>query len=179
MVAREIKREDYSWAAGLFEGEGSFPRTGGKEKASNYPIATLQMTDEGPVRRFMSVVEVGSIIHIPISKNNPAYKPMWRWKVHGFEKTQAVVAFLWPWLDCRRRARAKDMLLSYVPGIRLGQINAAKTHCPVGHPYDSVNTQVVNNKWRQCRICNRDRIRARRLRAREMYKELIKRLELV
>jgi hypothetical protein len=35
----------------------------------------------------------------------------------------------------------------------------ARTHCPKGHPYDAVNTNVINvrggGKYRQCRACNR------------------------
>lgn len=37
-------------------------------------------------------------------------------------------------------------------------INAAKTHCPYGHPYDEVNTFINVRGSRECRIC----IRARR-----------------
>lgn len=35
-----------------------------------------------------------------------------------------------------------------------GARNAAKTHCPVGHPYDESNTHVYKGS-RQCRACNR------------------------
>lgn len=47
-------------------------------------------------------------------------------------------------------------------------INARKTECPQGHPYDADNT-YVNPKtgWRMCRTCNRIRaIKAWRLRQR-------------
>lgn len=40
--------------------------------------------------------------------------------------------------------------------------NAAKTHCPQGHPYDEVNTGVTPNGWRVCRTC--DRLATRRKR---------------
>jgi hypothetical protein len=34
--------------------------------------------------------------------------------------------------------------------------HAAKTYCPMGHPYNSVNTRM-NHGSRVCRICHRDR----------------------
>ncbi|KKN63763.1 hypothetical protein LCGC14_0498670 [marine sediment metagenome] len=35
-------------------------------------------------------------------------------------------------------------------------INAAKTHCPQGHPYDLFNTYFSLEGERKCRICRRD-----------------------
>jgi hypothetical protein len=32
-------------------------------------------------------------------------------------------------------------------------LNAIKTHCPQGHPYDEENTHVNARGWRQCRAC--------------------------
>lgn len=49
---------------------------------------------------------------------------------------------------------------------------AAKTHCPQGHPYDAENTWIRSRERRgrtayerRCRACHRDRTRARRSRA--------------
>jgi hypothetical protein len=43
--------------------------------------------------------------------------------------------------------------------VGMGQANAAKTHCPAGHPYDGDNLYIppsrANN--RMCRACRRDR----------------------
>lgn len=40
--------------------------------------------------------------------------------------------------------------------------NAAKTHCPIGHPYDDSNTYICKRGLRKCRACSRDRMRQRR-----------------
>lgn len=42
------------------------------------------------------------------------------------------------------------------PG-HVAQINASKTHCPEGHPYDEENTYKTPNGKRQCRTCNKGR----------------------
>lgn len=49
-------------------------------------------------------------------------------------------------------------------GETIPAINARKTHCPQGHPYDEVNT-YWRNGWRACRACHRataNRARAKR-----------------
>lgn len=52
---------------------------------------------------------------------------------------------------------------------------AAKTHCPEGHPYDEANTYVSPNGGRNCRACtrvrNREAQRRRRSAAREAKTE--------
>jgi hypothetical protein len=42
----------------------------------------------------------------------------------------------------------------------LPAVNARKTHCAHGHPFDEANTLHVRGQ-RQCRTCNRERERAR------------------
>lgn len=46
---------------------------------------------------------------------------------------------------------------------RLGAVTAArqraKTHCPYGHRYSPENTRVGSNGSRNCRTCERDRMR--------------------
>ncbi len=48
----------------------------------------------------------------------------------------------------------------------VGQHYAQKTHCPRGHPYDSVNTYVAPRGDRMCRACMVIRQRDRRSRKR-------------
>jgi hypothetical protein len=43
-----------------------------------------------------------------------------------------------------------------------GAHNAAKTHCPQGHPYDEVNTYLMPRGGRSCKQCARER-QARKL----------------
>lgn len=41
------------------------------------------------------------------------------------------------------------------------------THCPQGHEYTRENTRLAHGKYKQCKICDRDRMRASRAAARE------------
>lgn len=51
-------------------------------------------------------------------------------------------------------------------GNGLAAENAAKTHCPQGHPYDEANTYVTPEGWRVCRECLRNRDAKKRKAAR-------------
>ncbi len=44
-------------------------------------------------------------------------------------------------------------------GETLTALNAAKTHCPKGHPYDDENTMIEANGGRKCKTCNREKVR--------------------
>lgn len=58
-----------------------------------------------------------------------------------------------------------------------GASNAAKTHCPSGHPYNEENTRwTKNNRSRICRICARKSYLANYEKTKKMKFE-IKRLE--
>jgi hypothetical protein len=52
----------------------------------------------------------------------------------------------------------------------MGRHNAAKTHCPDGHPYDEANTYVRPDGGRECRICRNASVRA--CMQRSMMKEI-------
>lgn len=43
-------------------------------------------------------------------------------------------------------------------------VNAAKTHCDHGHPFNEINTYIDTRGWRGCRPCRREAMRRRRAR---------------
>lgn len=45
--------------------------------------------------------------------------------------------------------------------IEQGRCRWALDRCPAGHLYDEANTHLDKHGWRHCRLCNRDRARAR------------------
>ena len=104
---RQINREDLAWAAGLFEGEGSF--TFARRGKYVSIVAELGMTDEDRVKRFQEVLGIGNTtVHTKPIKTH--WKTMYLWKTGSFEGVQAVISMLWPWLGPRRRNRAKEIL---------------------------------------------------------------------
>ncbi len=56
----------------------------------------------------------------------------------------------------------------------VGLIQALRTHCPKGHPYDEKNTHVrPKNGKRECLTCARDRERVKRKKIRLQNRELV------
>jgi hypothetical protein len=92
-----------AWAAGLFEGEGSF------SCASSRVMSRLSSTDEDVVRKFREVVRVGRV-YGPAMHGHLGTKPLWTWQVTAFEDVQAIVAMFWRWLGQRRRKKALETL---------------------------------------------------------------------
>jgi len=70
---------------------------------------------------------------------------------------------------CRNRACVNPDHMDVVPqainvrrgfaGYVTGALNAAKTHCPEGHPYTAENTLTDKRGCRSCRECSRFRCR--------------------
>lgn len=60
--------------------------------------------------------------------------------------------------------RPKTLQANIMRSSGLGPRNAAKTHCPAGHPYDEENTYFYfrnGGQHRICRECSRERCRRR------------------
>jgi len=57
-----------------------------------------------------------------------------------------------------------------------GSLNAAKTHCRHGHPFDEANTQLRPNGSRWCRACARGRWHRRKRALQDSALELLDRL---
>jgi len=98
-------REELAWAAGLFDGEGSIVLV---KRANHRQHAEMSMglTDRDLIQRFQNVM--GGCMNGP--HTHVAGLAMWSWNLHTFEKVQAAIVMLWPWLGERRRTRATEVL---------------------------------------------------------------------
>lgn len=105
-----FSREQLAWAAGLFEGEGSFGFYSSKSVPRKV-VARLTITDEDVIRHFHSVISLGRIYGPHITAKGT--KPAWTWTTTTFEEAQAVIALLWGWLGARRKNTAKKALIQY------------------------------------------------------------------
>src|SRR5208282_6227159 len=99
-MARE-RQKDIAWAAGLFEGEGTFfLNTNGS------PSAGLKMTDEDVVDRFARIIGEGVIRRYDPP---PPRKPIWHWRLGTKVRVGEIIDLIYPYLGQRRRERADEV----------------------------------------------------------------------
>src|SRR5713226_1805901 len=109
-VQSSSRREEFAWAAGFFEGEGTIRARDG------YPeLALGQATHDGAIPnsllKFQRTMGGLGWIMGPIQPSNPWSKlPQFVWGSARFEHVQCVIAALWPWLSSRRRDEARRAL---------------------------------------------------------------------
>lgn len=94
-----------AWAAGLFEGEGSFYQNTIKKKGKvyYYPSIALRMTDKDIVDRFAQIIEHNDLRLQ--KRTNPKHKDIWEVRVRQLEKVKEVADAFWPFLGSRRKAK--------------------------------------------------------------------------
>lgn len=147
--------EEIAWAAGLFEGEGSF-----KFRAGQHSVGMmLGMSDEDCVRSFHRVVGVGAVR--VRNRNAPSWKKHWKtqhiWEAQALADVKPLIEKFLPWLHSRRGEQARKALsiLSTNYGRR-----ETRTHCKRGHPLAGDNLYInPASGYRQCRTCHRNRER--------------------
>lgn len=101
-------REDYAWAAGLVDGEGSFYAN---PVAAWAPRLSIGQKDREVLDRFQTLFPFAKLNvyekHTKTPNGDHHYGAFFDLKVNGFEKTQAVFAAIWPWLSTAKREQAK------------------------------------------------------------------------
>lgn len=99
---------ELAWAGGFFSGEGS--TTGFMQHGRFYPrIQIGQSFGTEELDRIQGALGMG-LIHGP-TKSPKGEMTVYQLSINGFEKTQAAVAMLWPWLSTAKREQARKVLL--------------------------------------------------------------------
>uniref|UniRef100_A0A6M3L357 Putative homing endonuclease n=1 Tax=viral metagenome TaxID=1070528 RepID=A0A6M3L357_9ZZZZ len=136
-----------AWAAGFFEGEGSFfvayqvPRKDGSKIFHTH--ASLTQKDEDLLNQFRNIVGFGVICNS--SKNVKA------WKTTKVGEASKLLEWFRPWLSNRRIDKAENLLHEE----NLQILRPLSKVCLNGHEYTVENTiQYEGRKGRICRICN-------------------------
>jgi hypothetical protein len=99
--------EDFAWACGLFEGEGSIRNHLDANSKRNVRRLALGTTDLDVLERFQSIMG-GSILRTAHCR--PGYKPVWRWQLTHWDDLEPLLRRMLPYLGIRRRAAAEALL---------------------------------------------------------------------
>ena len=157
------REQELAWAAGLFEGEGTWNAYGYKNKAKRSVQARLAMTDRDVVERFAAAMGFGTIVARKVREDRPREKPVFEWYTQKRANVRQMIEWFWPFLGERRRSRAEAL-------IALGPAKPSneRTHCPKGHAYEGDNLMLDKKKHgaktyviRRCRICRTEQSRER------------------
>ena len=111
----QINREELAWAGGFFSGEGAtyWRSQIRKENNREYGAPAVEVTqcnDPEVLYRFNAAINNLCVIYGPYYNRANTDSPYYQCSVGGFEKIQAIVALLWPWLSTAKRNQAKRVL---------------------------------------------------------------------
>ena len=122
-----------------------------KRKGLWHRHLVLGMCDEDVVRRFHSIVGVGTVRFRPAPKTKKNWNDQWRWECSRWPHMKRVLTEFLPYLGERRRAKAEEMLAK--PPKRWG--SEKKDECWRGHKFSGDNLYVAPDGRRNCRACVR------------------------
>ena len=91
---------EIGWAAGLYEGEGTFHPNYTKDGI--YFRMAINMTNRGVLEKFQRIVGCGSITG-PYTPSNPRWSQTYTWRIGAYEGVQQVVNLLWDHLSPERQ----------------------------------------------------------------------------
>lgn len=107
--------DEFAWAVGLFEGEGSIICKRPARQKSTVRCLTMCSTDEDTVRRFhKAVAGIGTVRPY----DRPDCKRLWVWKAGAWEDIEPLAIRFYPHLS-ERRQRAIVRLLFNPPSRHL------------------------------------------------------------
>lgn len=99
-----MDREELAWAAGFFDGEGctNAHRSNVGNKPWRISVSVTQIHRD-TLERFQAALGGIGTIYGPYEK---PVNPQFTFKGAGLEKTQAIIAMLWPWLTPHKKEQA-------------------------------------------------------------------------
>ena len=112
-------REELAWAAGFFDGEGSFSWT----EAAAFGCAVINQANKEPLERFHRAVAGLGKIYGPYEarhKDRWSRKPQWAFRAHRREHVQAIAVMLWFKLGSIKKRQAIAVLKRYPNRCRRG-----------------------------------------------------------
>ena len=144
---------NWSWVAGLFEGEGSMTMAPYRDRRKGLFTRCLvvAMCDEDVVRKLHRMLDVGRVRYVP--PRRAKWSESWRWECSRWPDIEMVLTGMLPYLGERRTARAKEMLDN--PAGPHG--SPPLSHCKKGHALSGDNLYVSPKGKRRCRACARER----------------------
>lgn len=106
-------REDFSWAAGIIDGEGCIRYSlRGKHKIAK-PTLTIAQVDPEILYKIQRIFSFGEVVgpYGPYKGENNK-RPYYRYQIQTVEKIQLVADWVWPWLGTVKKEQFSSTLLT-------------------------------------------------------------------
>jgi hypothetical protein len=113
-MAIKLDQEELAWAGGFFSGEGStYFRRNKRRNGKSYGGPAIEITQCGSAEtliRFNAAVGNLLTLYGPYYNRANTNRPYWQLSIGAFEKVQAVLAMIWPWLSTIKQEQAANAL---------------------------------------------------------------------
>lgn len=134
-----------AWVIGLFEGEGSIVFN----TRGHGVTLSIQMIDEDVIRKFHSLVGMGSVGG-PYKKSNTKHQDSWTWRTARAVDVKTLLEDWLPSLGERRQQRVVQAL----ERLKLSEVPEIRTVCRRGHSWVKENIYIAPKTGRrECREC--------------------------
>lgn len=152
-----LNKAELAWAAGFFDGEGTtcLTRYKPKNQQRSYTVIAvgISQVEREPLERFQRAVGDLGVIIGPYQPRERNRKPQYRFRASGFERSQAIVVMLWPYLCSIKQAQAALALQQMRGEIRsIGR--PTEKYCSRGHDL-GVAGYIRKDGTRNCRECEK------------------------
>ena len=117
-------REQYAWAAGVFDGEGNImcgrqkhTTRKGEKRVYRRPVMRVSQTAKyGGVPQMITRLHevLGGKIGGPYARKEPNAKQVYTWCVASYEDVQYTLCRLWPWIGRQKRLDALGVINEYL-----------------------------------------------------------------
>lgn len=141
--------EDIAWAAGLFEGEGSFVPL-----RNDRFLVTIAMIDRDVLERFQSIMG-GTLSRT----NHRATQQVWRLDIRRADDVLRVAELMRPQLGIRRRARLDELVEAFKA--RIDEATRARTCANCGREFRPRFTANAERQLYCTRLCTSEAMNRR------------------
>ena len=108
-----VREFESAWAAGLFDGEGTFGAYRGARMRPSWRGVSMSIPQASaiaipePLLRFRAAVSVGSVTGPRIVPSPWSVLPQYQWRATGRHVCTAAIKVIWPWLGPVKRAEIR------------------------------------------------------------------------
>ncbi len=119
---RRGREFEAAWAAGLFDGEGTFGAYPNARMRPSWRGASMEIPQASATNvpetllRFRDAVGVGTVTRPRIVPSRWSRLPQYRWQASGRHVVSAAIKVIWPWLGPVKRAEIRAAMEHLDPG---------------------------------------------------------------